>query len=99
MNEPTTKDIFDALLSFRDAVELRFVKIDSRFDRIDLRFDGVDRRLDGIDRRLDGHDSRLDRIDLHLGEHDRRFVEIEETMRSGFSDVRERLGRLEAQRT
>ncbi|MEO9170772.1 MAG: hypothetical protein ABI282_11245 [Candidatus Baltobacteraceae bacterium] len=99
MNEPTTKDILDALLGFREAAELRFTHIDHRFDAVDARFDGIDRRLDGIDRRLAVHDGRLDRIEGRLDGHDRRFFSLETTMAAGFNGIAERLGRLEEQRT
>ncbi|MDQ2866274.1 MAG: hypothetical protein M3R51_08610 [Candidatus Eremiobacteraeota bacterium] len=91
MNEPTTKDILDALLGFRDAVELRFNAIDLRLDKNDRRFDGIDRRLDGIDR-------RLDRIEHRLDSHDRHSLSLEAKVDDGLSDVRQRLTRLEAQR-
>lgn len=99
MHEPSTQVILDALLSFREAVELRFTAIDNRFTGVDSRFDGIDSRLDGIDSRLDRMDRHLDRIDRRLDGHDARFVSLESTMSAGFTAVCGRLDRLEAQRT
>lgn len=67
MNEqPTTREILDALLDFRSAVEHRFDSVEAHLVRHDVRFDGIDRRLDHHDYRLDAIERRLGRLETRM---------------------------------
>jgi hypothetical protein len=57
MNEPTSRDVLDALVDFRSAVEARFDKVEEHLMRHDQRFDSVDRRLGRIETRLEAVES------------------------------------------
>ncbi|MBD3281669.1 hypothetical protein GF391_02890 [Candidatus Uhrbacteria bacterium] len=62
-NEPSNKDILEAINTFATAVDMRFDEIDKRFEGNDQRFDGMDQRFDGMDQRFDGMDQRFDGMD------------------------------------
>lgn len=99
--EPTTGEIMEVLLAFKEAVEMQFERLFREFARksdlerlrfdVTKRFDGVDTRLDGIDTRLDGIDTRLDGIDTRFDRMDERF----DRMDARFDTVESRLGGLE----
>ncbi len=50
MEQPTTRDILDAMLDFRTAVELRFDEHDKRFDGIDRRLGRLETRIEAVER-------------------------------------------------
>ena len=76
-NEPTTGQLLDALLDFRDAVFLRFEKIGAKLLEHDRRFDEHDRRFDEHDRRFDRLDMRLDNLDRRMGRLETRVEYLE----------------------
>jgi len=61
--QPTTGDILEAINSFADKVEERFVGIEQRFMGVDKKFEGIDRRFDGIEQRLDRVETKLTRVE------------------------------------
>ena len=65
--EPTTRDILDALLGFKEAVEMQFVRINKRFDGIDRRFEDFEMRMN----------RRFDRLDVRFDVMDRRVSALE----------------------
>lgn len=84
VSEPTTRDILDALLSFREAVEVRF--------------DGVDRRFDRLEGRMNGIEGRMDRLEVRMDVLERRVTSLEIKVDEGFEKVDVRLGTLERRR-
>lgn len=64
MDEPTGREILDALLDFRDAVGMRFdqsrAEMNARFDQVDARFDRLDRRVTNLETRVDDGFTRID---------------------------------------
>jgi hypothetical protein len=83
MNEPTTGQIFEALIDLRDAVAAGFAKMVTR-DEMNARFDGVGARFDAVD-------ARFDRLE-------RRVTNLETRVDEGFTRIDERLGKLESRR-
>ena len=75
--QPTTGEVLEALVDFRDAVFTRFDSVDRTLqdhssileqhsqilNRHERRLDAIDNRLDGIDHRLDSVVGRLGRIE------------------------------------
>ncbi len=68
MNEPTNREILDALIDFREAVERCFEGVDRRFERVDHRFEALETRVTGLEsemrsgfRAVDVRLSRLER--------------------------------------
>jgi hypothetical protein len=47
--QPTTRELYDLILSLNDVTELGFARIDKCFDSINGRLDRIDARLDSIE--------------------------------------------------
>ncbi len=85
--QPTTGEILEVLLDFRDAVSNRFDFVDrtlaehsrvleqhsQTLNRHDRKLQSIDFRLEGVDERLDTMDERFDGVDRRLDKMDERF--------------------------
>ena len=71
-NEPTTGQILEVLLDFRDAAGMRFDAIDRKLLEHDRRFDEHDRRFDVVEGGLDGIDRRLGRLETRIEDVERK---------------------------
>ncbi len=93
-NEPTIRDVLEAINTFSFSVDQRFMSVDQRFNAIDKRFEAIDerfeaidqrfklidQRFDAIDKRFEAIDKRFDAMDRRFDAMDRRFDRIESTM-------------------
>jgi hypothetical protein len=61
MEQPTNRDILDALVDFRDDVGARFEQIDTRFDRLERRVGKLEIGVDDGFNRLQADIARLKR--------------------------------------
>lgn len=71
--EPTTRDLMNAIVDLHGAMLHGFAQIDARlsghdaqFVSVDGRFKQIDRRFEQIDRRFEQMDGRFDRIERRL---------------------------------
>src|SRR3989339_789473 len=86
-NEPTTKDILEAINTFSTHVDKRFDGVDERLDMVEGRLDKVEGRLDKVDGRLDKVDGRLDKVDGRLDKVESTMV-TKEYLDEKLSDLR-----------
>lgn len=64
--EPTNRQIFEALIDFRDGVAENFTRVYAKLEEHDRRFDAVDRRFDGIEQRIEAVDRRVGRLETRI---------------------------------
>jgi hypothetical protein len=57
------QELYEVLLSLKEANELFSTRVFARFDAMDARFDAMDARFDAMDARFDAMDARFDRMD------------------------------------
>jgi hypothetical protein len=57
------QELYEVLLSLKEANELFSTRVFARFDAMDARFDAMDARFDAMDARFDTMDARFDRMD------------------------------------
>ena len=55
------QELYEVLLSLKEANELFSTRVFARFDAMDARFDAMDARFDTMDARFDRMDGRMDR--------------------------------------
>jgi hypothetical protein len=82
--QPTTRELYDLILSLKDATELGFARNDRRFDGVDYRLNRLEGRVTSVEGRLTSVEGRLGglerwgaRIDEHLGVIDGRLLKLE----------------------
>lgn len=79
------EDVWEAVLSLKEATELGFARMEARFARnerafeefafsVSKRFDSVDERFNLVDKRLDGVEKRLGSVEQRLGTIEKRVV-------------------------
>lgn len=64
--EPTTRDVMNAIVDLHGAMLHGFAQIDARLSGHDAQFVSVDGRFKQIDRRFEQIDGRFDRIERRL---------------------------------
>lgn len=62
----TSDDLYDLILSLKEATEIGFLRVADRFDGVDKRLDGIDGRLDRIDGRLGRLETRVEAVEEAL---------------------------------
>jgi hypothetical protein len=67
MKRITTRDLLDALLDFRSAVEERFTRIEGTLAEHSATLKLHSMALNRVERRLDAHGERLTRLEGYLG--------------------------------
>ena len=72
--EPTTRELMDAMLDFRSAVETRFDCTDEHIMRVETRMTAVEGRLTGVETRLDRVETRLEVLETDMGEVKRHIL-------------------------
>jgi predicted nucleic acid-binding Zn-ribbon protein len=77
--DPTTRELMDALIDFKDGVADQFAGVARRAE--------VNERFDRVDAKLVEHDKRFEALEFHYGSLDRRVGRIETRL----EDVERRL--------
>ena len=72
-HEPTTGQILEALLDFRDAVVTKLEQHDRRFDAHDQRFDNLERRMGRLETRMEDMERHMSRMETRMDGFDRRL--------------------------
>lgn len=75
--EPTTRDVMNAIVDLHGAMLHGFAQIDKRLSGHDARFVSVDRRFEQIDGRFDRIERRLTSIEGEVGGLRRWRADIE----------------------
>ena len=77
MQEPTTRDLMNAILELHSAVSLGFARVDERFAGVDERFAGVDERFARMEQRLTGVEGEVRGLQRWMATSDQRFNALE----------------------
>jgi len=75
--QPTTRELYDLIVTLKEATELGFARVDQRFEPVEERLDRVEARLTGVEGRLTGVEGRLSGMERWALRIDERLSGVE----------------------
>lgn len=89
-DEPTIKDVLDAISDFS-------TNMDGRFDKVDGRLDMVESRLGSIEARLDSIEADLSDLKLDFAKFAKKDQEDSDALNRAYAQMEKRIVELERQ--
>ena len=64
--QPTNKDILDAIQFYAQAMDKRFDGVDGRLDKIENRMDNLENKMNSLENRMDNLEAKISSIQTEL---------------------------------